>query len=111
VVRWVSEGSLLKSRTNKIDMVILAVFFFTFVFMCLTESKMSEEGEASTYDILIETDDFVVIAVIFLRYTAQIWQMVRTLRNTQKNMAFQKKMKDIDLNKTPQTSVVDEHNE
>lgn len=46
-----------------------------------------------------------------MRYAIQIYQTIKTLKNTQKNMDCQRKMKDIDLNKTPNASVLDDHND
>jgi hypothetical protein len=37
--------------------------------------------------------------------------MIKTIQNTQKNIDCQRKMKDIDLNKTPNASIMDENND
>jgi len=37
--------------------------------------------------------------------------MVKTIQNTKNNIACQRKMKDIDLNKTPNLSVMDDQND
>lgn len=44
--------------------------------------------------------------IIAIRYGLQIFQMVKTVKNTKKNIDCQKQMKDIDLNKTPNSSVL-----
>ena len=46
-----------------------------------------------------------------LRYSVQIYQIIKTIRNTKKNMEYNKKMKDIDLNKTPNSSIIEERND
>lgn len=45
------------------------------------------------------------------RYLVQIFQMIRTIRNTKKNMEIQRNIKDIDLNKTPNSSIIESGNE
>lgn len=59
----------------------------------------------------METDDVILITIIVLRYMLQIYQMVRTIKKTRKNMRIQKEMKDIDLNQEPgqQSVVYDDH--
>lgn len=45
------------------------------------------------------------------RYAVQIYQMIKTIQNTQKNIACQRKMKDIDLNKEPHVSIMDDNHD
>lgn len=60
---------------------------------------------------MLETDDIILIGIICIRYAIQIYQMIKTIQNTQKNIDCQRKMKDIDLNKTPNASIMDENND
>lgn len=61
--------------------------------------------------MLIETDDIIVITIIIGRYLLQIWQMVKTIRNTKKNMEIQRNIKDVDLNKTPNSTIIESGND
>ena len=89
------------------DFVIVVVFAISLIFMTVTENKV-QAGEQTQYKVLIETDDIIIIVIIVARYGIQIWQMIKTIRNTKKNIEIQKNMKDIDLNKTPNASVLEE---
>ena len=51
------------------------------------------------------------MAIIMGRYLVQIFQMIRTIRNTKKNMEIQRNIKDVDLNKTPNSSIIESGNE
>ena len=51
------------------------------------------------------------MTIIMGRYLVQIFQMIRTIRNTKKNMEIQRNIKDIDLNKTPNSSIIESGNE
>ena len=81
------------------------VFAVTLGIMCGTENKYS--GEDNEYKLIVETDDIIMITIIVIRYGVQIYQILKTIRNTKKNMEYNKKMKDIDLNKTPNSSMIE----
>lgn len=106
MIRWVSEGGLFKRKRNIVDFVIVGLFAGTFVFMCATENKEVENGDS--YAVIIEVDDIILITIIVARYLVQIWQMISMIKNTRKNMQIQRDMKDVDLNKSQNSSVIDE---
>jgi hypothetical protein len=70
-----------------------------------------QKAKENEYEMLLETDDIVLMVVIFGRYAVQIYQMVRTLGHTRNNRICEKKMKEVDLNNVAHSIVVEEHNE
>ena len=57
----------------------------------------------------MEADDIIIITIVLGRYAVQIWQMVKAIKNTRKNMIIQRNIKDIDLNnKDANLSIVDD---
>ena len=44
-------------------------------------------------EMILETDDVIIIGVVMCRYLVQIYRIIVTIQNTRRNMLIQRKIK------------------
>lgn len=71
----------------------------TFIFLTFTEKEIKgdEKGEKKYQEMILETDDVIIIGVVMFRYLIQIYRIIVGIMNTRRNMLIQRKIKEIDL--------------